>query len=125
MIPEKKKSDSWREALKFINKCPVCGSIYNTKNARLFASQDKASLIHISCVKCAGNFIAMVVEVGHSLSSMGMVSDLNFSDAEKFCQLEPIVMDEMIDGIRQIKENNLIKNYPDAKSGFRHSVGKI
>lgn len=108
MIPEKKKPDFWREALKFINRCPVCGSVYNTKNARLFASQDSANMIHISCAKCAGNFIAMVVQVGHSLSSMGIVSDLNFSDAEKFCQSEPIKMDEMIEAIRQIKNNNLI-----------------
>lgn len=108
MMPaNKKKPDSWREALKFINHCPVCGSIYNTKNAKLFARQDHASLIHISCVKCASNFIAMVVEIGHGLSSVGIVSDLDFNDAERFCRIGPIEADEMIEGFRQIRQGNL------------------
>lgn len=107
MIPTKNQPDSWREALKFINRCPICDSVYDTKKAKLFAKQNKASLIHISCVKCAGNFIAMVVEMGHGLSSVGMVSDLSFSDAERLCQSKPIEINEMIEGCRQIQKNKL------------------
>ncbi|MDD2758515.1 MAG: hypothetical protein PHD72_04070 [Patescibacteria group bacterium] len=108
MIPDKKGRLSWREALKFINKCPVCGSVYATDRARLFAEEEQANLIHISCANCQSNFIAMVLVLGHGLSTIGMVSDLNYDDAKKMHALAPIAIDEMIEGHKIIQEEKFL-----------------
>lgn len=92
------KPDSWREALKFINRCPICSESYDPKAAKLFGKQEVATLVHITCGKCASHFVAMILMVGQGVSSVGMVTDLTFTDAQKLHVLEPITMDELIDG---------------------------
>lgn len=107
MLPAKKGRLSWEEALKFINKCPVCGEVYTPDQARLFAQKNKANLVHISCGACQGNFIAMILVMNQGLSTIGMVSDLNFEDAGRLHALEPIGIDELIDGRAAVNFGNL------------------
>lgn len=107
MLPAKKGRLSWEEALKFINKCPVCGAVYMPNQARLFAQKNKANLVHISCDSCQGNFIAMILVMNQGLSTIGMVSDLNFEDAGRLHALDPIGIDELIDGRATVNFGNL------------------
>lgn len=108
MLSAKKGQLSWREALKFINKCPVCGAVYATDRARLFAEEEQANLIHISCADCHSNFIAMVLVLGQGLSTIGMVSDLSYDDAKKVHALAPIAIDEVIEGHKEIQEEKFL-----------------
>ncbi|MCX6781928.1 MAG: hypothetical protein NTW66_02315 [Candidatus Magasanikbacteria bacterium] len=108
MFPAKNGRLSWQEALKFINKCPVCGVEYVPEKARLFAQNEKANLVHISCKSCHGNFIAMVLVMQGGISTIGMVSDLNFEDAKRLHVLPPVNIDELIEGRKYINNNDLI-----------------
>lgn len=103
-----KKSESWREALKFINRCPICSGIYDGKEARLFAKNDAATLVHLTCGQCASYFVAMVLIVGQGVSSVGMVTDLNFDDARRLYRVEPISTDEIIDAHELMDQNLFI-----------------
>ncbi len=108
--PKKNEPQSWQEILRVISRCPVCGSVYNTQKAKLFAQQEEANMVHFSCESCKGNFIAMVMAFGHGLSTIGLVSDLDFEDARKKFSLPPITVDEIISYHQQINSNNFLNS---------------
>lgn len=102
------KAESWRETLKFINRCPICTESYDPKEAKLFGKQDIATLIHITCGKCSSHFVAMIMLVGQGVSSVGMITDLTFADVQKLYRLDPLTMDEIIDGHESIFNQSFI-----------------
>lgn len=107
-MPSSKKSESWRSALKFINRCPICSGIYDGKEAKLFAKNDTATLVHLTCAECASYFVAMVLVVGQGVSSVGMVTDLSYEDARRLYQEGPFTTDEMIEAHELIQKNLFI-----------------
>ncbi len=106
--------DSWREALQFINKCPICSGVYKAANAELCAKNDSASLVHITCERCSSYFMAMILQMGQGLSSVGMITDLSFADTKRLYQATPISVNDMISGYQDMQEttffNALILN---------------
>lgn len=105
---QKDNFHSWQEILKVISRCPVCGSVYNTQKAKLFAQKEKAQMVHFSCENCFGNFIAMVMNMNHGLSTIGLVSDLDFEDAKLKFSLPTITVDEIITYHQDIQNNKII-----------------
>ncbi len=95
----------WREALKFINKCPICSAAYIVEHAELFATEDQASLVHLTCEQCHSYFIAMIVAVGHGLSSVGMVTDLSAGDAKRLYRRAPIALNEALEGYELLQNS--------------------
>ena len=106
-----KKSHTWQEALKFINKCPICGANYAPERAQVVSQENAANLVHISCDACRGNFLALVVVTGRGISTVGMMSDLTFDDIGKMHDTEPIGIDELIDGRYFINQNNSVLKF--------------
>lgn len=104
------KSDQWRAALKLINHCPICNGIYDAAQAKLFARVSAASLVHIICSKCSSNFVAMIVTMGAGMSSVGIVTDLNFADAARLYRAEPLTTDETIEGYKEIENKHFIQS---------------
>jgi hypothetical protein len=100
--------ESWREALKFINRCPICSATYELEKARLFAESDVAHLVHFTCAKCQSYFVAMVVVVGRGLSSVGMITDLSFDDVSKLYRTSPLTTDEVIEGYETVHSNTFL-----------------
>lgn len=107
-MPSSKKPESWREALKFINRCPICSGAYDGKEAKLFAKNDSATLVHLTCGKCASYFVAMVLIVGQGVSSVGMVTDLSFDDAKRLYPEGPLTTNEMIEAHEFIQKKLFI-----------------
>ena len=103
-------SELWREALKLINRCPICSSLYQPEQAKVFARQAAASLVHLTCSTCQSYFVAMIVVMGHALSSVGIVTDLNFADASRLYRTEPLTTDESIDGYEAIEGSHFIQS---------------
>ncbi|OGH88799.1 MAG: hypothetical protein A3J93_01780 [Candidatus Magasanikbacteria bacterium RIFOXYC2_FULL_42_28] len=96
--------DSWKEALKFMGHCPLCNGIYSPNSAQKLNSAGAANLVHLTCEKCSGGFIAMVMVSPAGLSSVGMVTDLNYGDAMRLHNKEEITMDEVIEGYEFLKQ---------------------
>jgi hypothetical protein len=108
--PKKDQPQSWQEILRVISRCPVCGSVYNTQKAKLFAQHEEANMVHFSCDSCEGNFIAMVMTLNHGLSTVGLVSDLDFEDARRKFSFPSITVDEVISYHQQIINNNFLNS---------------
>ncbi len=104
------QTDSWREALKFINKCPICSSSYTPEQATLFGKNEAASLVHLTCQKCQSYFVAMILMLGQGFSSVGMVTDLSLEDARRLYKAEPITMNEAISGFQVIQNKHLFNS---------------
>lgn len=109
MLNNLPSSEPWREALKFIGHCPICGTKYTTEQAQLFLKQDTLNLIHLTCAQCSSGFIAMVMMVGQGLSSVGMITDLNCADARRLYKTAPLTVDEVIEGHKFINNNSFLK----------------
>ena len=104
------QSDSWREALQFINKCPICSGTYKATNAELCAKNDSASLVHIACDRCQSYFLAMVLKVGQGLSSVGMITDLSFQATKRLYKSTPLTVNEMIAGYQEMQQKQFFSN---------------
>lgn len=110
MLEKALQPEPWQAALKFIGKCPLCGVAYNTATAKLFAKKDGANLVHLTCGKCKSAFMAMIMTFGQGISSVGMVTDLSFEDAKKMYSIEPLTINEVIEGYQFLQKENFI-NY--------------
>lgn len=108
-MPVSNKPDSWRSALKFINRCPICSTAYSGKEAKLFAKNETTTLVHLTCGGCASYFVAMVLFVGQGVSSVGMVTDLSYEDVRRLYQADPISTDEIIDA-HELLQNKFFIN---------------
>lgn len=115
MQNDKEKMDSLKNTLKFISRCPVCSASYKTDTAKLFARNDLYYFVHITCKSCESHFMAMVTFVGKGVSTVGMITDLSYADAERLFTENPITLDEILDNHKIIKgadlHNILVKNF--------------
>ena len=116
---ENQKADSWRKTLKFISHCPVCSYDYKSEAGKLFVNKNdkaehgearynhphvgeamlgEAKFVHFTCDHCQSNFMAMIMTMPKGMSTIGMVTDLNFKDVQKLHKMPPLTIDEIIEG---------------------------
>ncbi len=110
MLTPKIPLDSWQEVLKFINRCPVCSENYLPEKAKVFAKNETARLVHITCVKCQSYFVTMILTMGQGLSSVGMVTDLNYDDIRRLNKLPAISTNEAIESYTLIQEEKFARS---------------
>lgn len=67
--------------------------------------QKGAQVYHCSCVSCGHAMIAVILEQAGLVSSIGMVTDLEVSDALRFYKADPIQQDECVE-IHRILEHH-------------------
>ena len=96
MLGGKKQTEPWKSTVKFIGRCPISSTEYKQEAARFFAEQDSSRLLHITCNKCQSHFVAMIVIAGQGLSSVGMITDLNYEDALRLYRQSAVSLDEII-----------------------------
>lgn len=92
-----------------MSRCPICKADYEPDAAKIFAKNETASLVHLTCQGCGSGFVAMIVLLGQGLSSVGMVTDLNFADVERLHTAESITVDEIIDGYQFMLQDEFQK----------------
>lgn len=88
-----------------MGKCPICSAEYKTENAKLFAKKDSANLVHVNCGTCRSSMMFMIMLMGQGLSSVGMLTDLSFEDAQRLHTAKEITLDEALDGFTFIQNN--------------------
>lgn len=96
MLGGKKQTEPFKSTVKFIGRCPICSAEYKQEAARFFAEQDSSRLLHITCEECQSHFIAMVVIAGQGISSVGMITDLNYEDTLRLYRQPAVTLDEVI-----------------------------
>lgn len=110
MVPSKHNPESWREAIKIISRCPICSQNYKTESAQLFAKNESASMVHITCEHCQSSFVAMLLMIGHGLSSVGMVTDMSYDDVVRLHRTAPLTTDEIIEGYTAMQETIFVRD---------------
>lgn len=106
MLEQDGKTDSWKKTLKFISNCPICKSEYKPEAIKLLQdgytgshelAQEQSKFVHFTCHNCHTNFMAMIIMVSKGISTVGMITDLNFEDAQKLQTMSPLTIDELIE----------------------------
>jgi hypothetical protein len=109
MLANNEKSDSWRNTLKLISQCPVCNQNYKSEAVKLFAHESEANFVHFTCHNCHSYFMAMIMTMAKGVSTVGMVTDLSFTDVQKLYTLPAITIDEAIEASQSINNSDFFK----------------
>ena len=110
MLAKNQGEDSWKKTLKLISHCPICNQTYKPKSAKLFVSDSEAKFVHFTCADCRSHFMAVVMAAPRGVGTVGMVTDLSFSDVQKLYLAQPLTVDEVIEGHKFINSPEFLKN---------------
>ncbi len=86
--------------------CPLCQAAYPETQVRLLGEKGTSRLFHCSCRSCGHALLAVIVESSGSVSSVGLVTDLEIQDAVRFRDAEPITADECVAAHRALKDDS-------------------
>ncbi len=101
--------------VKIIAYCPFCEADLNPVKVRVIEAKEDKQLVHIQCSKCKTFIIALLLRTLNGLSSVGLITDLNFDDVFRFkdtCQLEA---DEIISLHKNLQKKDVCKNILELK----------
>ncbi|HDQ23071.1 MAG TPA: hypothetical protein ENN28_03840 [Candidatus Uhrbacteria bacterium] len=102
------------EEIKMVAYCPLCDSDLNPLKARVVEGKNDLNLVHIQCHKCKSFMLALILKTASGISSLGLITDLNFNDVYKFKDKAEISADEMINIHKALKNKDfagqVIKN---------------
>jgi hypothetical protein len=96
------------EEVKVIAYCPVCEADINPIKAKIVENKEDLNLVHIQCSKCKGNILALILRTSSGLSSIGLMTDLNFNDIFKFKEHDSLADNEIISFHKKIRKKNFI-----------------
>ena len=81
---------------KLLAQCPLCQTVYEESEVRLLGERGSTRLFHCSCHACGHAMLAMILEAHGSVSSVGLMTDLEVQDALRFQSLESLSADDCI-----------------------------
>ncbi len=93
----------WIELLSVILHCPVCSNKYNAEQTSIIESKEaekydnSSILVHTECERCKSSVVFSISLDGPEIFSVGMVTDLNSTDAKKFRDGGFVTLDEVIE----------------------------
>jgi len=67
--------------------CPVCNA---SRKYLSYVPLVQKSIIHITCKKCLGNVLAFLSHNDMGVTTVGIVTDLSVSEAQKFMSSESV-----------------------------------
>ena len=76
--------------------CPLCHAAYLPAEIRLIGEKGSSRLFHCNCTACGYAVLAVILETPGSVSSVGLVTDLEIQDALRFKDATPITADECL-----------------------------
>lgn len=81
----------------------MCRVVYPDGHIRLIGEQGEAKLFHCTCEACGHAVLAIMLETGGWVSSIGVVTDLEAEDAARYRTLSTLDADECIRLYRTIE----------------------
>ncbi len=97
------------EDLKLIAYCPLCDADLNPLQVKVIEDKQDSHLVHIQCPKCKGFILALVLKTATGVSSVGIITDLNFNDVYNFKDKVKMTADEIIDIHEAINKRSFVK----------------
>ena len=92
----------WSERLKLVSYCPLCETRSRPVEARVVGEDGETQLLHITCRKCHGSVLALVLVNRVGASSVGVVTDLIYDDVIRFRERRPVSLDDVLDMHEQL-----------------------
>lgn len=87
--------------------CPLCQAAYQSTEVRLLGERGVTRLFHCTCKQCGQAVLAVILETNGSVSSVGLVTDLEIQDALRFTNVEAVSSDECISAHRLLETDSL------------------
>lgn len=90
------------EWLAYILRCPICGYRYSLEQTKIIDSKEKKPsiganlLVHTDCQHCKSSVVFSIAIDGPEIFSVGMVTDLTFSDTSKFKNSRSLTSDDVL-----------------------------
>ena len=85
--------------------CPLCQAAYDDESVRALGESSKypisgphgkSKMFHLTCKNCQHAVLAVILESSHGVSSIGLVTDLEASDAMRMQDAPPISADDVV-----------------------------
>lgn len=86
--------------------CPLCHTSYPASEVRLVGEKGTTRLFHCTCTSCGHAMLAIILEAQGSVSSLGLMTDLEAKDALRFQDSSPISADDCIAAHRLLEEQS-------------------
>ena len=96
-LPVARQSQYYDEGVKLISYCPLCEASYNPESAQVLGEKEDSHLLHIRCGNCSNAIIALVLISSVGVSSVGLVTDLDFHEVNRFKGGPSVSTDDVID----------------------------
>lgn len=92
----KRSSRPGHGGIAIISTCPQCAAAYEPQAARVVGEKDGGQLVHVHCTQCEHNLLALVLVSSVGVSSVGMLTDLDYTDVIKFSEAEAVSADDVL-----------------------------
>jgi hypothetical protein len=99
------------DSLRVLQHCPVCQGEYPKDGGSVLEEKQEARLLHLTCTKCRHAVIALVVTTSFGVSSVGMLTDLNFKDGIRLKTKGAITENELLSFHLLLKNNQFNFKY--------------
>ncbi|MBN1584775.1 hypothetical protein JW899_00195 [Candidatus Uhrbacteria bacterium] len=98
------------DEVKAIPFCPFCRSGYGPESTRIleWGGNDAGDLLHIRCGNCLNSVIARVQSSSAGVSSVGLVTDLDYAEVGRFSKAPPISTDDVLDIHSLLQDDRLL-----------------
>ncbi len=92
------------ENLKALVHCPVCDKEYRPVKMLLLSQEEKRSTLHLTCEACGASTLVYVSLSPMGVVSLGVLTDLEQTEARNLFQKAPISSDEVLQVHQFLKE---------------------
>ncbi|OGL74551.1 hypothetical protein A3C96_01310 [Candidatus Uhrbacteria bacterium RIFCSPHIGHO2_02_FULL_60_10] len=96
-LPAKSTAPIFDEGVKLISYCPLCETSYAPEAAHVLGEKEDSHLLHIKCGRCSNAILALVFISQVGVSSVGLITDLDHHEVDRFKALPPVSTDDVID----------------------------
>ncbi len=85
------------EQLEPLARCPVCNKKHR-RGLRMLpvAEEEKKTMLHVTCEHCGGKTLVAISVTPFGMVSLGVLTDLDQSEAKRAFSAEPISADQVI-----------------------------
>ncbi len=96
----------FEESNQIISRCPLCNANYRMDDAQVVETSDESSMVYVECPRCRSSIVALVAMSGMGMVSLGMVTDMNREDVERFHAAAGMSSNELLDIIQVLKRKD-------------------
>lgn len=96
-LPSLQPTQYFDEGVKMISFCPLCQSSYQPDETRVLGEKEDSHLLHIRCGNCQNAILALVLISAVGVSSVGVATDLDFDEVDRFKAAPAVSTDDVID----------------------------